>query len=353
MNNKLIKTTLALVLGFLLFSLGNSSAYTQPSGDQMDTFGEGRFHKKGFSGISKWLNITGGVDVTEDGIVFSIDVSPNEAALEKLNNLTQTHTGDKLEKLINKYNQSNHLNITLFSLVEYEDLDNDGLDKNDTLVSTYSLNSTNLGDIVYSSNETFELYTISSTDGIFELVLEVNKSQSIGLGWKWSVAIENYPFESNSSSIAMLHELGGDFYKVKDKIKDHKRKIRNKNIPGDVAEKVEKHRNHSKVKNKGRIPLYLKWLKTVQVDGVTENITASSHANLFSISFSQGTSIIYDPSIGINDNDVFTFDSEVDSSIGEFSSTGASNSNASFPLIALIGIPFIAMATLFILRKRN
>ena len=293
-----------------------------------------KVHDHGFHGKSGKANITGSLAVTEKGITLSLVANPNSDVTARAN--------DNRKKL----SEANSIiNITLYALVEYEDSDNNGYDSNNTVVSKYSLNSSTLNPLTHSSNDTHELYVVETEDGVFRMDIAVNKSSTAGIEWKWSVTLD-YNFQSSSSSIAMLHDFESSDHKMhehkhkrnhsndkrehegrtcectqakhEEGAEDRKNEETTKEADKAVDKQLPTHRynNNSLIKRNGKVPFFFKWIKTAQVDGVTQNITATSNIETFAISIPQGEHIYYDPSIGVEQAGLEEYNSYL-SSVGE------------------------------------
>ncbi|MHA2277069.1 MAG: hypothetical protein ACXAC2_14945, partial [Candidatus Kariarchaeaceae archaeon] len=193
----------------------------------------------------------------------------------------------------------NTMSISLTKLVEFEDVTKDGYTSDDLVISDYTLNSSTLGEIqFYSNNNSF---TISSeSDDLFTMIVELNLENGIPYEWKWSIIL-NYPFTSQTSTLAMLHEINAGSSWMAD--------MHEENHMGDYNLMFED--NHMQ-DNHQYLPMFFSWDKFAEVDGVTQNVTASVAENVFALSFAQGSSIYYDPKIGVEPTSI----AEVDSILG-------------------------------------
>ena len=322
---KILLTTLLLVL---VTSVAVSSAAPgnrprdPPRGER-----PAGFAANGFNSSTSNIEVTGDLFI-EDGIVLTINVQS-----------TRTITrpdGEVFEPM-----RENTMTIILTQLVEFEDTTANGYSDDDVVVSTYLLNENSLNDIEYGVEGDMIIYRVTSTDGVFEMVIELNQTNDLPHDWKWSVTI-NYPYESSTSSIAMIHE-----YYIERSERMPFNRIQNGNMTGNTYT----YQNRTMVNNASGIPLRFAWDDFAIVDGVEENVTATTLNNVFALSVVQGDVIDYDPNLGIEIQDLINLDALFESEFGSFFQSLPT------PTITTLAITLGIIATISIvnilLKKRN
>lgn len=254
------------------------------------------FENHGFHTTNKFTNVNGSVEVTDLGIVISIDISPNTNALRAINesksrNFTRPSGMNHFNgDLMDPTALANSMNITLYALAEFEDQGTVGYDENDQIISMYYLNSSTLNPVEYNGST----YSITSMDGVFSMTINENSTSGKALGWKWTVDIQ-YPFESNTSSIAMLHEISTLHNDIR-----NKREHMGGHPAGSPVEtpQYERVQNRSMVSKGKGTPMFFSWIGNATVDGVNQSV-AVTRGEVFAISVLQGDVISYDPAIGV------------------------------------------------------
>jgi hypothetical protein len=234
------------------------------------------FGDRNFEGMSENFNITGAIDI-DNGIILSISVSPTSDMID--NRISRSNEQGIYPNISNF---ENTMSVNLSSLIEFEDKTGDGFTDDDTIISIYTLDEVSLNDVDYVVVDGLDTYSITSVDSVFTMIIEVNSTNDLPHDWKWSLVIE-YPFSSNTSSLAMIHQITA---------------LRR----GNMMKPYPKHSfsNHSLLNNDSAIPMRFAWDATASVDGGQEDITATTDGNIFSLSVIQGDLIDYDPSIGLD-----------------------------------------------------
>lgn len=290
--HKFILTTLLLVL---ITSVAVSSAAPDnrprdnPRGEK-----PAGIAVNGFNSSTSNLEVTGDLFI-DDGIVLTINVQS-----------TQTITrpdGEVIEP-----SRENEMTIILTQLVEFEDTTANGYSDDDVVVSTYLLNENSLNDVEYSVEDEMVLYRITSIDGVFKMVVEVNQTNDLPHDWKWSVTLD-YPYESSTSSIAMIHE----YYMERTYVR-----VREQVQMGNLTGNTFTYQNRTMVNNESGIPLRFAWDDYAVVDGVEENVTATTLNDVFALSVVQGDVIEYDPNLGIEIQDLVELDDYFAAEFGSF-----------------------------------
>ncbi len=290
--HKFILTTLLLVL---ITSVAVSSA--APDNRPRDSPRGERpagIAVNGFNSSTSNLEVTGDLFI-DDGIVLTINVQS-----------TQTITrpdGEVIEP-----SRENEMTIILTQLVEFEDTTANGYSDDDVVVSTYLLNENSLNDVEYSVEDEMVLYRITSIDGVFKMVVEVNQTNDLPHDWKWSVTLD-YPYESSTSSIAMIHE----YYMERTYVR-----VREQVQMGNLTGNTFTYQNRTMVNNESGIPLRFAWDDYAVVDGVEENVTATTLNDVFALSVVQGDVIEYDPNLGIEIQDLVELDDYFAAEFGSF-----------------------------------
>ncbi len=193
--------------------------------------------------------------------------------------------------------------ILITKLVEFEDADNNGFSENDTIVSTFGLNSSTLGDITTRNNSGLIEYFVASKDNsTFKLYAYINGSAAMPSEWKWSYEI-NYPFVSNTSKLAVIHEV----YNSKGQMMADEEQMEHREGYGMVT-------NETMMVNGTGIPMRVKWDKTATIDGKESDVVITADRQTIALGFEQGKNIFYDPRLGIDPE----FANQLDSRIYEY-----------------------------------
>ncbi|MHA2248953.1 MAG: hypothetical protein ACXAD7_01260 [Candidatus Kariarchaeaceae archaeon] len=277
-RKSLIPTLLLVLLG--LIPLASSQGSMPPGHHEIphrpDPDYRHHFGDRNFEGMSENFNVTGTIHIN-NGIILSISVSPTSDMVDKRMSQATEHG---FYPNISTF--ENTMSVNLSRLIEFEDTTGDGFTDDDTIMSLYSLNDINLNDVQNEVVDGLDTYTITSTDSVFTMIIEVNSTNDLPHDWKWSLVIE-YPFSSSTSSLAMIHRITA---------------LRS----GNLMKPYPKHSfsNHSLLNNDSAIPMRFAWDSTASVDGNEEDITATTDGSIFALSIIQGDLIDYDPSIGLN-----------------------------------------------------
>jgi len=304
--------------------VGDTSGHPGRMGSHPPHFRDG-----GFEGRSEFMIVEGNIIVGDSGITLSISATPNMTAMKGHPPMSEL--------------PSNTINVSLYELVEFEDSSVPGYDMNDTVVSVYYLNSSTLGDLVTSISGDSQNYTVSSNDGVFSMTVEANTSSV--QSFKWSVEI-HYPFVSNTSKIAMLHDV----------ITERTVGMRRGQVPprtmhdGNPPESATHFDNSSLIVRDAHIPMFFKWIDVAEVDGTNQSIEATASLGFFALTLPQGDSIFYDPSIGV-ENAVIE---NVDIIIAQIIENAGSFMDAVFsPTIGAISVSFVLVVAVLLYFNRR
>ncbi len=332
-NRKLIFSV--LLTSITLFLLINPAVAGRP--EDRNRSGP-RMGDSGMMGGSEYMEVTGEI-IVGDGITISLSITPTEELLQQI--------GDrKGEDMPSIDDMTNSLNVTLYELVEYEDVNvNNGYDSNDTVISAYSLDDSNLGELQSDTIGDISRYELSSNDGVFKMIIEVNITDNLPHDWKWSLLIE-YPFVSDSSNLAMVHTVESS----RASMIDNQHRYQSRSRPGDNnfnPENNMRYENNSMIAEHSRIPIVFGWDSTAIVDGVDASITATSFGDSFALSLPQGDVIDYDPQISIDTDNFNNFDNEIFSILGNV--LGNLINNSYIAILSTIGIVSIII---FLTRKK-
>ncbi len=227
-----------------------------------------------FEGHSETMVITGEFAVT-DAIELSLLIKPAES-------------DNRRHSMMSEYN--NEMGIKIYELVEYVDADNNGYSTDDTVLSKFKLNSDNLNDVSVKNVDGDTIFSIESVEnGVFNMDIEINKYENIPVAFKWSYDI-NYPFVSNVSNLAVIHELDqGSMMSMMD------------------GSNMNNHQNMMSDNHKN-LPMMFSWDNSVNVDGSDIEITPEIGED-FILSFPNGKNILYDPKIQLDPTDISRVDS--------------------------------------------
>ena len=282
-------------------------------------------------GMSQHMIVDGSVTV-DNSIILSINVSPSQEMIDQMNSRMRgnRHMGNNYA--VGDY--MNQINVSLYELVEYEDALNDGFTQNDTIVSTYPLDTTTLNQPTVV-NDTY--YTIKSQDGTtFSMQINLNFEDNLFFGFKWSLEI-NYPFVSNTSQLAFLHEI-----ETKNGPMVERHQMRYGNMNGGSPMQFEG--NHMDDYDT-HIPMFFNWATSALVDGVQQSVVATSDGSMFALSVTQGSHIEYDPDIGVDPSSIYSADTSLSSAFQRFIDTLNTPTliGLGLGLLSLIAIALIAV----------
>ena len=246
-----------------------------------------RHHDHGFDGVSQAVNVSGTVTV-EDAIILELTIQPTEEVIERI----QQNRNVTLQDF------QNQISVSLTELLEFEDLTNDGLTSDDTIIGGFALDSTNLNAVVMSENGDEVIYTITSIDNSFQMIIEIKSTDNMPHDWKWSLIIE-YDYQSPTSSIAVLHDLTIGARRV----------IRERF--GNFTEHPHEFETRMISETHPRLPMFFRWDQNATADGTEINVLATNFYGSLSLSFIQGETITYDPSIGVDQTSLDSADLEL------------------------------------------
>ncbi|MCE7734204.1 MAG: hypothetical protein GPJ54_04940 [Candidatus Heimdallarchaeota archaeon] len=338
MKKHLIITTSLILAVWLIWSPLASAQGTMPpempdrTNHRMEP-PQNRRHSNGFDGANQAVNVSGTIDIA-DSITLSLTIKPSDDVIERMNNRDSMVISDF----------QNVITVSLTQLVEYNDTTNDGLTEDDMIISTFDLNDENLKDIVISELNGQTIYTIVSEDESFQMIIEINSTDNIPHDWKWSLEI-NYDYISDTSKLAVLHEIvigRGDLIRED---------FASASAHPEAFDKRELSRSHA------RAPMFFRWDQTAFADDKEIDVEATKYNESLSLSFLQGDTISYDPSIGVSQESIESLDFElvnvfdletVDKFIDQLSTPTARSL-----IIGILFVSTIAMATLISKSRSN
>lgn len=292
MNKRLLITTSLILAVWLIWSPLASAQGTMPpempdrTNHRMEP-PRNRRHDNGFDGANQAVNVSGTINVT-DSINLSLTIKPSDEVIERMNSRGSMVVSDF----------QNVITVSLTQLVEYEDTTNDGLTDNDTIISTFNLNDENLQDIVISELDGETIYTITSEDGSFKMIIEINSTDNMPHDWKWSLEI-NYNFISDTSKLAVLHDI------VIGRGNLIREEFASASAHPEAFDRRELSRSHP------RAPMFFRWDQTAFADDQEIEVEATKYNESLSLSFLQGETINYDPSIGVDQESIESLDFEL------------------------------------------
>ena len=261
-------------------------------GDHMDNrkLNSMNVHHNGFEGFSDHMLIKGNISIS-NAITLTISVLPSDEMQEMM---SDRHMGQGNSMDMMNYN--NTISLSLTKLVEFEDLTSDGYTADDIIISEYVLNKTSLNDVFLNDSGNVNKFTITSkNDDVFFMSIELNAENEVPYSWKWSLVLK-FPFVSNSSRLAMLHDINSNFKSMEmhqnDEMEDH------------MGNSNGKYQNSHMSDNHRQLPMFFSWDDTAQVDNIDQKIIATSTDEIFSLSINQGSEIYYDPKIGVDPSDI-------------------------------------------------
>lgn len=298
----------------------------------------------GMIGGSEYMDITGSV-IVGDGITISLTVQPSDEMIERMDDHMADAPMDMPERSIE--DMTNTLNVTLYELVEFEDVNDNGYDANDTIVSTYALDSSSLGDVNLETVDEITTYTVESKDDVFTMIIEVNVTDNLPHDWKWSLLIE-YPFESSTSELAMVHEI----VSTRTNMIDSRHRYSHRARPGDMGfnpENYNRYMNQSMFDQNSHIPIVFSWDSTAIVDGTDADIVATSFGDSFALSLPQGAIIDYDPRVSMDTDSYSIVENDLADLFGDLSFADIINS----PTLIGLSIAVISVAIVIILMKKR
>ena len=245
------------------------------------------------------------------------------------------------------------LEVKVKSLVEFEDVNGDGLlDDNDTVVQTYKLEDIGFSDLKQSSTDIgggFTKYVINATtvDGVFTMVFTITETftQSNGMilkptGIKIDYIINGFNYMSNTSRLALDSKVEST-YKVE-------------HSEDSPDEENEFSTNEASIKTSGQDTAYFSWVKTAEVDGNTTDVgvvvkKASENSQELYFIYERGDLIIHDPTVGVQ---AATVAYAVNVDLGRID-PALSSSIAALPATPLMATFVILLASAFVIRRRR
>lgn len=330
--------------GFLLLLLVSGTSADPRDRRRPPTHNAPMMGDNGMIGGSEYMDITGSV-IVGDGITISLTVQPTDEMIELMDERMAEAPMDMPTRSIE--DMTNTLNVTLYELVEFEDVNDNGYDANDTIVSSYTLDDSSLGDVTMDTVDEITTYTVESNDGVFTMIIEVNVTDNLPHDWKWSLLIE-YPFESASSELAMVHEVVSSHTNMI----DSRHRYTNRARPGDMGfnpENYNRYMNQSMVEQNSGIPIVFSWDSTAVVDGTDADIVATSFGDSFALSLPQGDIIDYDPRVSMDTDSYSTVENDLADLFGDLSFADIINS----PTLVGLSIAVISVAIIIILTKKR
>ena len=245
------------------------------------------------------------------------------------------------------------LEVKVESLVEFEDVDGDGLlGDNDTIIQIYKFEDIGFSDLKQSSKDIgggFTEYVINATtvDGVFTMVFTITETftQSNGMilkptGIKIDYIIDGFNYMSNTSRLALDSKVESS-YKV-----EH-----SEDSPDEENEFAT---NEAAIKTSGQDTAYFSWVKTAEVDGNTTDVgvvvrEASENSQELYFVYERGDLIIHDPTIGVQ---AATVAYAVNVDLGRID-PALSSSIAALPATPLMATFVILLASAFVIRRRR
>jgi hypothetical protein len=314
----------------------------RPMGDHMgdhmaDTKYGMQMGHSGFEGYSEHMSIIGNLTL-DDSISLSLSIMPSEEMQEMMKD---GHMGMGSGHSNNIMEYTNTMSISLTKLVEFEDINDDGFTSDDQIISEYILDQSTLNEVVFNASN--NSYFISSkNDTVFTMTVDLNTENEIPYAWKWSLMI-NYPFNLNTSSVAMIHEINSEtismmeMHRQMDDLRDNHMSNFDTNFGNNYMK--DHHQN---------LPMMFSWDDFALVDGLSQNVTATVTNDVFALSVVQGSQIDYDPKIGVEPSSITTIDGILGSSnLEEF--IDIINSPTGIGLIA----GFVALTSVAIIAYRS
>lgn len=294
-----------------------------------------RFSKQGYYAMGESMTIKGNVTVN-GGINISLTVQPTDEMYEMMNE--HMRRGNNQGNMNHMEDFTHTMSVVITKLIEYEDKDNiSGYSEDDTAISTFDLNDTTLSDVEYSNKDGIVYYNISSVDEkTFRLFLEVNTNSSVPTEWKWSYEI-NYPFRSNTSKLAVLHEIHTSNGNL---IADRHRM--------DQAARFSHMMNYEVVANHSMLPMMFTWDRIATIDGIEKNVTATGEAGIVALSFEKGSQIYYDPRLGVDEETFIEANQNIVSMITQETDFAQS---LGLPNIIAIGVSMVVTISILIYGK--
>lgn len=232
-----------------------------------------------FIAYSGNMMIYGVLDV-EDSITIKLSVKPQE------------NIDLETDQILPYYND---MEIKLHKIIEYEDLNNDGLTVDDKILGITTLNSSFMDSFIHSDTDSGIIFKLPSIDSTFVVTVEVKTSNGVPVAFKWSYDL-NCDLSSNSASIAVTHENVNN------------QNIMNKLIEDQNGDSINDQHNF--------LPMTFSLDNFAIIDGINQKITRSTIDEMLVINFQHGSKISYDPSISVNIKDLYVVNDIINNLLG-------------------------------------
>ncbi len=189
--------------------------------------------------------------------------------------------------------------LIFYSVIEYVDLDSDGLfnASNDQLIQEYKIE--NFRPVEYSkitneNNTQIHVINVTTTDGVFSTqIYAVEEFELINTNlispteMKIDIAIHNFNYLNGSSSLALLMKLSDDEYEGEEETEDETEGFADNEMEVETT--------------LGDYSGFFSWAKYALIDGSSQEVKANlNEANSeLLINYPRGSDIHHDPKIGI------------------------------------------------------
>jgi len=252
-------------------------------------------NKKISNGKPTWINegnwSTNNANIDEKGKKINVDKSND---CHRKFHGTPTSKGYEFTYTYENNSAIHNINITLSRLIEFEDVNNNGIADAGEIVSDRKINynDINITELTVNNTQMFKL-----TDNILTVIFYIPSNHTVinnrNLSLdeiKFDIIIDNYSYALENTSLAV--EMNIDFHS-------------NKIIHG-LNKKSNEEGMAASLSNGN---LYFSWLSDALVDGNTSkvfsNINLVNKTVNIEFSFKHGESIYYDPYLGIS-NKIFS-----------------------------------------------
>ncbi len=291
------------------------------------------FGRQGYRGVGDHMTIEGNISIAE-----SINISLTATPSTEMESMMEDHG------MSGRHEEMEHtMSVLITEIVEFRDLNGDGFTDDDVVVSSFTLNSSTLGEVQFTNESGIITYKVSTLDNsTFSLILEVNGSSPLPNEWKWSYEID-YPFTETSTKLAILHTIHTFQGNL---VADQHRMDR-------IARFT--HMNNSQVvANHSMLPMLFTWDRTALVDEVETDVEATGNNGTIALAFQQGSSIFYDPKLTIEEETIQNFEQSLATLFSqdnflEFAETlGLPNLTA----LVSAGISVVLIASIILIKKK-
>lgn len=297
--NKFFLLSLSLIF-LLAISLttahnGDDNTTDQPG----STIPDMNVNNHGLYGNSEYMDIAAEISVN-DYILVSLSVLPSE----EMQNIMQENMDD--EEISEMYQYMNKMDVKIFRLVEFIDVDNNGYSADDTEVSEYILNNETLKQPTLAISSDMVSYEIESDNSsIFKMTLDVYSEDQMPFRMKWSYNI-SYPFTQFNTTLAIIHEVESMNQNMFNEGMNSE--MGNGGIDGHSGDYMDGHRDsttddHSSgmmMDDHEDFAMVFSWDDTAVVDGIEKNVTSTDFEDNFILSIPQGSNIFYDPQVSMD-----------------------------------------------------